>query len=167
MNFISSIFSETSTTLDKVIWSVFIGAVIASVMFWFNQRVIGRAVRELVKRGALSADNALTLENAGINNFFVRRALCKKDSTLRKVIYATSDKQKLKKDDFSSVGFYIPEELKIKAEVKYNAKNTTIPLIIITVIVMFLLALLCQKYLPILIDAYTGDSQKMYYERSK
>lgn len=148
----SSLWNSYDTTLDKVIWAFFVGIVIAAFAIWYNQSFIGGAVRRLIKKNADSPENALTLGELGLNNPLIRRALASSDSTLRKTVYAASDKKKLVKSDFSSVGFYVPKELKYRAEVRYKGKNTNVVVLIITIVAVFILAMLCQRYLPKLLD---------------
>ncbi|MBE6572947.1 MAG: hypothetical protein E7652_00970 [Ruminococcaceae bacterium] len=151
---ISDLWTADDSTLAKVIWAFYIGIVIASVVMWFTQKVLGRAVRTLLKKEIFSVDRALSLDEADINTFFIRRALKNKYSAMRKVVYCTVDKEKLTKEDWNEAKFYIPEEQKYKADVKYHGRNTSIGLIIITAVVMFIVAILCIEYIPMLLDLF-------------
>ena len=148
----SSLWTATNSTLEKVIWAFFIGVVLAAIMLWYNQRVPGSAVRALNSKKANSPDTALTLAELGCDNIFIRTALKRSDSTLRKVVYSTNNTAKIKKEDFSEARFYIPEEQKDRAEIKYKAKNTTIPIVLLTIVLMLILALLSLKYIPKLLE---------------
>ncbi|MBE6686756.1 MAG: hypothetical protein E7591_05935 [Ruminococcaceae bacterium] len=151
---ITSLWTEHNSTLVKVIWAFYIGIIIASVVMWYNQKIIGRAVKVLMKRSIFSPDKALTVKDAGIDSFFIRSALKKQYSALRRVIYCTVDKPRLNKNDFIGAKFYIPEEQKYRAEVKYHGKNTSFVMILITAVVMFFVALLCIEYIPKLLDMF-------------
>ena len=149
---IASLWVDTGSTLEKVIWAIFVGVVIASFMLWYTKGFIGRAARLLMKKEIYSPDKAMTLSELGIDNFFMRKALKNKYSALRKVVYCTLDKEKLAKDDFTEAAFYIPEEQKNRAYFKYRGNNTTLPVVIIVIVVMFILANLCIIYIPELLD---------------
>lgn len=149
---ISDLWTQTDNTLAKVIWAFYIGIVIASIVMWFNQKVIGRVVRTLLKREILSPDAAITAKEGGFSGFFVLRALANEYSALRRVVFCTVDKSKLKKKDFETAKFYIPEELKYRADVKYHGRNTSIVIIIAGAIAMFIMAVLCLEYIPKIID---------------
>lgn len=148
----TSIWTDTTTTLEKVIWAVFIGVVIASVMLWYSKGFIGRVARRLLKKEIYTPEKSQTLRELGYDNFFIRMALKNKYSALRKVVYCTVDKEKLKRDDFYAAKFYIPEEQKDRAYFKYRGNNTTLGVVIIVIIIMFIMAKLCLKYIPELLE---------------
>ncbi|MBR5516157.1 MAG: hypothetical protein IKU52_08145 [Clostridia bacterium] len=150
----TSLWSESNTTLTKVIWAFYIGIVIASFMMWYNRKIVGRAVRVLSKKGIFSIDNALTVKQAGIDSIFIKKALKKQYSSLRRVVYCTVDKPKLNANDFENARFYIPEEQKYRAEIKYEGKNTSLLMVLITAVLMFISALLCIEYIPKLLDMF-------------
>ena len=152
MNGFSSLWTDTVTTLDKVVWSVFIGVVIAALLLWYNRRVVGAVVRVLNRDNIHSPEKAKTLGEIGLNNIFIRTALKKSDSVLRKSVYTECEKPVLTREDFDSVKFYIPKELRNKSHYKYLSNNTTLPIIIIFIAVMFVVALLCIKYIPKLME---------------
>lgn len=154
---LASLWVDTTSTLEKVIWSIFVGSAIAAVMIWYSKGFIGRMPRALLKKEIYSPDKAKSLKELGFDTFFIRRALKNKYSALRKVVYCTLDKEKLSKEDFKEASFYIPEELKERAYFKYNGKNITIPLVIVFIIVMFIMANLCVIYIPELLDMMNNE----------
>lgn len=148
----SSLWSDTGSSLEKVVWSFFIGIVIAALLLWYNRRVIGAVVRALNYKKVHTPEEAKTLDELGLNNFFIRNALKKSDSVLRKSVYTDCEKEKLKTEDFKTVKFYIPKELRNQTHFKYRSKNTSLPIIIIFVIVMFAVAVLAIELIPKLLD---------------
>lgn len=147
-----SLWLDTTTTLEKVIWAIFIGIVIASVMLWYSKGYIGRIARRLLKNEINIPEKAQTLKELGYDNFFMRMALKNKYSALRKVVFCTLDKEKLKRIDFYDVKFYIPDEQKDRAYFKYRGNNTTLAVVVIVIIIMFIMANLCLKYIPELLE---------------
>lgn len=151
---ISDIWTEVDTSLAKVIWSFYIGIVLAAFVMWYNQKFIGGVARKLLKREILSEEKAITVKEGGFKGFFVKRALRNEYSALRKVVYCTVDKPKLKKKDLETARFYIPEELKYRADVKFHGRNTSIVIIIAGSIAMFIMAVLCLEYIPDLVELW-------------
>ena len=153
MNF-ASLWADTGSSLDKVIWAIYIGTVIAAFMLWYSKGFIGKAARKLAEKNAHSPEEAWTLRELGMDNFFIRNALKNKYSALRKVVYCTVDKEKLKRDDFYEAKFYIHEEQKNRAYYKYRGNNNTLVMVLIVAVVMFIVADLCIEFIPQILDLY-------------
>ena len=149
---LASLWVDTTSTLEKVIWGIFIGSAIAAVMLWYTKGYIGRVARRLMRKEIYSEDKAVSLKELEMDKLFIRRALKNKYSALRKVVYCTLDKEKLKKVDFYEAKFYIPEQLKHRAYFKYDGRNINIFLVIIFIIAMFIIANLCVVYIPELLE---------------
>ena len=145
---LASLWVHTDSTLEKVIWAIFVGVVIASFMLWYSKGYIGKVARKLAEKQAHSPEDAWTLRELGFDNVFYRHALKNKYSALRKVIYCTVEKEKIGKEDFYEARFYIPEEQKNRAYFKYRGNNTTLPMVFIVIVVMFIMANLCIAYIP-------------------
>ncbi len=148
----ASLWTDTGSSLEKVIWAIFIGTVIAAFMIWYSKGFIGKVARSLANRKAHSPEDSWTLRELGLDNFFYRNALKSKYSALRKVVYATSDKEKLSRNDFYEVKFYIPEEQKNRAYFKYRGNNTTLPVVFMVIVIMFIMAHLCIRYIPEILE---------------
>lgn len=151
---LASLWVDTGSTLEKVIWALFVGIVIASFMLWYTKGYIGRVARALAKREIYSSDKAVTLSELGYDSFFFRRALTYKYSALRKVVYCTEEKERLTRDDFKTAGFYIPEEQRNRAYFKYKGNNTTLPMVLIVIVAMFIVANLCVVYIPKILELF-------------
>lgn len=69
--------SETSFVAIKyIIIGIALGIVLASVSALYNRRVLGKFIRELIKKGATSPETALTLSELGFDkNPFVKYSL--------------------------------------------------------------------------------------------
>ncbi len=151
MNF-SSLWADTGSSLNKVIWAIYIGVVIAAFMLWYTKGFIGKVARFLAEKKAHSLDEAWSLRELKLDNIFIRNALKNKYSALRKVVYCTLDKEKLSRNDFYDAKFYIPEEYRNRAYFKYRGNNNTLPMVIFVAVVMFIVANLCVKFIPQILD---------------
>lgn len=139
-------------TARFIVVGLFIGLSIAIFMTVFNKRVLGDLARRIIDAGALSADSALTLDELGVGNSFVARIAVKWSTSLRRVVkcreeqtYADEletrraeheqrrkDGEKLPKFketeykiDVRNDRFYIPEDMKYMAEIKFEKKGAT------------------------------------------
>ena len=77
-------------TLEIIVWSMFFGVLLGSLLIFYNRNVLGAFIRVLLENGATSPSTAKTLEETGfLNNFFVRAAL-RTRGTYRRIIHASS-----------------------------------------------------------------------------
>lgn len=148
----SSLWTDTGSSLEKVIWALFIGISLAAILLWYQKGYIGRLSRYLYSKEIDDKEKALTAKEMDFKGFFFRRELSNKYSALRKVVYCTNDAEKIKKNEFDEARFYLPKETRDRAYFKYRGRNTTIAVVISGIFVMFIAANLCIKYIPSVID---------------
>lgn len=158
-NKITSVFQplwqDSGSSLSHVILSFLIGAVIASFMILYNKRAVGGFVRTLLKKGAASPDSALTLAECGYEKaYFLFSALKNPDSGLRRAVSVAGKEGKLTSKELPELRFYIDEEDRYHAEARYDAKNTSIVIVILAVIALSVVAYLCIKYIPELLSMF-------------
>lgn len=136
-------------SLPMVAIAVVIGMCIAAIAAIFNKRYLGDFARTLISAEALSPETAQTLEQLGyLKNTTIRSSL-KNGTTLRRVVKCVEEEQyynamKEKREEFeqtntnpkvkfkeipykidvSTAHFYIPEDLKYTAELKFEKKGT-------------------------------------------
>lgn len=140
------------TTLNIVIWSLYIGFLIGIGITVFNRVVLGGLVRKLVERNANTEGGALTITELGCSNLFVRSAL-RNGSTLRRIIRMVGETEdKRIKEDISTARFYIPQENIHRAEVIYGMSGTNFVSIILSVFAFLLVAFLSFAIVPNLIQ---------------
>ncbi len=177
---------DTMITVRNIILGMFIGVIIASLMMLHTKRVLGAFVRKLLRDEIFSEEKAVRLATTGyVTNFSIRRAL-RKGNTLRCVVRcreeeehkramerAESEHEKEREKDPSlpkfipntytvdpdADHFYIPEEKKYQADMRFDKKGTTwlafIGIIIVSVILFCALMLVIPEILE-LIDALAG-----------
>lgn len=137
--------SSSMVSLQTIVFAFFIGINIAAVMSVFDKRVLGDFARTLIRDEALSSDRAKTLMELGYFKNTAIRSSLRSGHTLRRVVkcveeeeyYASLEQkrqeieasgQKFKsvpfKIDFETAHFYIPEQLKYTAEIKFEKKGT-------------------------------------------
>lgn len=141
--------SGSMFSFQTIVIGFIVGAILASLSYIFNKRVLGDFVRALLSVEAHSPDRAQTLEQLGyLKNTTIRSAL-KRGASLRRVVKCveeeaylaeqeqkrlqfeasrTDPKQKFKELPFvmdpSTAHYYVPEELRYTADLKFEKKGT-------------------------------------------
>ncbi len=149
-------------SLEIVVWGLFIGFVIASLMAVYNKGLIGGFIKALLSNECTSEESAKTISELGYGtDYFVKNAL-RTNTVLRRFVVrvdyvlprpegeeAATDETTPEKPpkvertrggheiiDFETARFYIPEELKYRAEVRYARRGTNVVSLIVTVIIL-------------------------------
>lgn len=140
------------TTLNIVIWSLYIGFLIGIGITVFNRVVLGGLVKRLVDGGANTEGGAMTIAELGCSNVFVRSAL-RSGGTLRRIIRMVGDtEEKRSNEDIKKARFYIPEENIHRAEVIYSLSGTNFVSIILSVFAFLVVVFLSFVIIPNLIQ---------------
>ncbi len=168
-------------TLRLIIWGVIGGLAVGTLISLFGRRIPGVLVRELHRAGADCAEKAVTLDELGLKkNFLLRRAL--RDGTpLRKYALLANEADFVTKEpkkkgfgrvmrkifslppaqakrilDFDRARFYMPDEQRYVAEVRYNGKGATLTGVVLSLLLLLGIGFLLQWLLPDLISAFRG-----------
>lgn len=129
-----------------------IGMVIACFMGSFNKGTLGQFVRDLISEECFSPESAKTLTELGYLKNTAVRASLKRGYTLKSVVRCVEeDNGTLITHDnkngtvsFNEAHFYVPEELKYRAAVRFAGKKTSklvyifLPVIAIALIIFFI-----------------------------
>ena len=147
-------------SLEMIVWSLCAGLGIGAVASFVNRRIVGDFVRRLLKEGVHTPEAAVTLADMGFSkNLFVRMAL-KSGKPLRRLVYCGNEDEMVVRHpsdskfavgarrlfsveaepeivtDLARARFYIPEDLRITAELRYEAKGTTLPNLILSIVLL-------------------------------
>ena len=138
-----SISPASGVTVRNVILGIAIGIIIASAMSVHTKRGIGGFVRKLLRHECHSPESAKTLSDLGyFQNLSVRRALTRGVSLSKLVVCRElqenvkdggftdgTDKKESKAPpreiDFATMHFYIPEDLRYRAAVRFDKTGAT------------------------------------------
>lgn len=149
--------------MTAVVWIVFAGICFASFYAFYQRQIVGGLLRSLLKSGADCPENAKTLSEIGYGDGIKRRfaeRLLKKGSVLRKSVDATEEMQAdpkshhpdelfVKKEMFSSEArFYVTEEKRHIAEIRYDEKGTDVSALLLSIAASFAAALVVIALLP-------------------
>ncbi len=147
-------------TLAQIVTAIMLGFILASALMLYERRYIGGFIRGLLKGDAHSEETAKTLSDVGYGKSgILKSTLRKRDSAVRKLVRYTgevreeaySNEKIVMKDDipFEHAAFYIPPDLKNRAETRYDAKGTTVRNFIISVIAALVGGALLIRLLPV------------------
>ena len=145
-------------TLELIVWSICAGLMAGVIGSYISRRVIGAFPRRLIKDGIHTPEAAVTVTDTGFGrNFLVKRALREGGSLRKMVILANPGDFPAKEDGparkrlfrilsmespvrrkltWDKARFYLPEEDRYTAEVKYEAKGTSVGGVILSVILI-------------------------------
>ena len=165
----------TLVTLKTIIIGLTFGLILASFITIYNKRYIGGFVRKLLKEECLSSEKAKTLAELGYSKSFgVKHAIGSNGTLVRWVRCVEEDQfnaemdqkreefdeahkndtkpPKFKKIDFKrntkTMHFYIPEEKKYAADIKFDSKGANWRSFILVTIVSILLCAFLSYTLP-------------------
>ena len=161
-----SLGAGAAATAKTVVYAIAIGIIVAAAMAVYTRSVLGGFVRKLIKEGANSPETAKKLSEVGFfRSAAIRRELAR-GVTLRKVVrcpeedafLATTDKTEKKKGkqgkpesfrpDFLTARYYIPEELKYRAEIRFEKKGSDWGMFAIVMVMAVVIAALIGFFLP-------------------
>lgn len=162
-------------TIKNLIVALGIGLCLAAFATVYNKRVLGGLVRKLLKSEALSPDRALTLGELGaVKNPLLRYAV-RKSVSLRRVVKCREEEDflaeqskrreeyeekrmedkslpKFKEEKFEldpdNDHFYIPEEMKYTADIKFESKGTSLFGAIVFTVIMAIALCVIIYFLP-------------------
>lgn len=147
----------TDTTVRNIIIGMLFGMIIAACLSAYNKNVYGKFIRELIKRESFSPESALTLQDCGVfRSPSVRGDLLRGGSLAKLTRCVQRDELEEEKrgefrPDFLTAKFYIPEDLKYRAEFRYDKKGFGKMSLVLTVAASVLTAYLLCRFLPALL----------------
>lgn len=159
-------------SMDMIVWSLAGGLAIGLLCSFFHRRAIGALVRKLVAAGANTPDTAITLAEAGRGKDPLLRYLLRTGTPLRRVILCANEDEFVRRapsdsrgarfarklfsreaeekvtTDFGRARFYLPEELRIAAEVRYDDEGTSVPSLLVSLVLIAAVAAAALYLLP-------------------
>ena len=151
-------------TIAMIVWAIYIGIMIACFVAVYQKNVVGKFVRTLLSAQATSPETAKNLEELGYGKKLGIRRHLRGKTALSSIVYEQGkDLQKDKdgnilpairdKVNFARDKFYIPDELKHRAEIRFEKKGTSFWWTIAIGIVLFFVAIAAVQFLPWFLEA--------------
>ena len=136
--------ADARATLSWVILGVGLGIILLSLYSFYQRHVLGGVLRLLIREGALSEESAKTAAELGLAEKRFLLFAVKHDATLKKMILRVSGEEER---------FYLPEEQKYRAEVRFEEKGGVLSLIV-TAVLTLAACLLIIKLLPAVLGVF-------------
>lgn len=167
-----SVGTGASSVAQNLILAIIVGVILATGMAVYTRSVLGGFVRALLKSGANSTENAKKLSELGYFRSAAIRYELSRGVTLRKVIRCTQEDAFLAEEaakaevaegegksqnpyttkrfrpDFLTAQYYIPEDLRIRAELRFEKKGSGWGLFVLIAVVVVIVAALLGRFLP-------------------
>ncbi|MBQ3014301.1 MAG: hypothetical protein IJD75_04095 [Clostridia bacterium] len=151
-----SVTEQTANIVNKIIPALIIGIIIAAIATVYCRHVVGQFVRTLIEKEALSPESGVTLFDTGaFRSTVVRRELCR-GAFFKKVVRCREEEAFIAEKgsdtsyqiDFTRDHFYIPEELKDRAEIRFNPKGSSWLTVVLTAVLTPIVVGLICRFLP-------------------
>lgn len=150
-------------SVKLLVWALFAGFVFAALLAIYQKRLVGGLVKTILSAGATSEETAKTVSELGYaTDWFVKNALRTDAALLRTVSRIDKElpegeapkKTRSGRDviDFETARFYIPEEKKYRAEIRYARKGTDFVAFGICVVIFIAAAFAAIFLIPDLIQ---------------
>lgn len=151
--------TNSVTTLNIIVWSLFIGFIIAIGITLYNKIVLGKLVRTLIEKDATSPERALTLGDVGAANPLIKLALRRGGSLRRVVRIIEENAEGDAKEDIETGKFYIPDECMHRAKTVYDKPETSVFSVLLAIIAFLILAMVAFIAIPDIVQliANIGD----------
>ena len=151
-----SVTEQTANIVNKIIPALIIGIIIAAIATVYCRRVVGQFVRTLIEKEALSPESGVTLFDTGAFRSTVVRRELYRGAFLKKVVRCREEEAFIAEKgsdasyqiDFTRDHFYIPEELKDRAEIRFNPKGSSWLTVVLTAVLTPIVVGLICRFLP-------------------
>ena len=160
MNAILSVFSVATREYEKIsfsaadastatvlIWGICLVIILSSLYAFYVQKVPGRVARTLLRLDAKDADSAKTAAELGIKQHALAMLALTRSTALRRIVQATDEEEPR---------YFIPEELRYRAEVRYDKKGNGLFGLLMAIVLSVALALLLINLLPMVLGLIDG-----------
>lgn len=130
------------TMLSLLVIGLCIGISLAALITFYQRNIPGGFVRALLRAEALSPEKAKTLAELGYEKNRLVGFELRHGTVMKKTVQQTG------KGNDTAVRYYIPEELKYRAETRYQKKGNGPLQLVFTIALSFGLAILLIKLIP-------------------
>lgn len=134
--------AASARNVQFVVWGMCIGFFLASLFSLYQRFVVGIPVRRLLSLQAFSAKDAKTAAELGLKEGGLLHRALAKNAALKKLLKASEEEPPR---------YHIPEELKYRAEIRYEKKGNPIFQILLCAILSLAIGILLIKLIPLLL----------------
>ena len=128
-------------SVEQILWGLCAGLALALIYTFYIKRVQGGLIRRLLAADALTEGSAVGLAALGYKNGVLLRHALREGTPLSAVVQSTPDGR-----------YFIPAEKEELAEKRYGNEGMSMFVMLISILVLFAVALVCVYVFPELID---------------
>ena len=128
-------------SVEQILWGLCAGLALALIYTFYIKRVQGGLIRRLLADDALTEGSAVGLAALGYKNGVLLRHALREGTPLSAVVQSTPDGR-----------YFIPAEKVELAEKRYGNEGMSMFVMLISILVLFAVALVCVYVFPELID---------------
>ena len=128
-------------SVEQILWGLCAGLALALIYTFYIKRVQGGLIRRLLAAGALTEGSAVGLAALGYKDGVLLRHALRGGTPLSAVVQSTPDGR-----------YFIPAEKVELAEKRYGNEGMSMFVMLISILVLFAVALVCVYVFPELID---------------
>ncbi len=178
---------SSMATLRNLVFGLLVGVITASLFIVIDKRVLGAFVRKLLSEDCTSADKAKRLCELDFATKYVIRNGVRRGTTLRSVVRCREEEEynaqiALQREKYEAMRaedkslppfkeipyevnadedhFYIPEEKKYSAEMRFEKKGTTwlgFALVIVISVIAFIVLIFALPEILKVVDSFVGS----------
>jgi hypothetical protein len=152
----------TKRVLDKhhslgflMVLGFMFGFLAAAVFIYLQKRSLGSFVGQLLKEDCLTPASAKTPLALGCNRSTLLRSEWKRRGAITRYVHCVEEEgasdESNQKMDFSNMHFYIPEDKRYTAEVRYERRGSKLRSLLLVMVATVALATVVCIFLPVLL----------------
>ena len=160
-------------SLEVMVWCLCGGLILGALGSYFTRRDASLLIRKLIEDENFTPDRAITLEEAGLASNLPLRLSLRTGKPLRRLLTCVNEadfpkkkcsfirrfftgEREIVQTDLKTARFYLPEEMKYRAETRYNVKNVTPLDLILSVAILIAAGFVAIYAAPKLVDLLGG-----------
>lgn len=160
-------------SLEVIVWCLCGGLILGALGSYFTRRDASLLIHKMIGDEIFTPDRALTLEEAGFAANLPLEMALRTGKPLRRLLVCVNEEDFPRKKcsflrrfftgerevvltDLKTARFYLPEEMKYRAETRYNVKNVTPLDLLLSVIILIAAGFVAIYAAPKLVDLLGG-----------
>ena len=136
--------ATTARNVQLVVWGICIGFFLASLFSLYQRFVVGAPIRALLRAQAFSKESAKSGEELGIKQGSLFGRILEKNTAVQRLV------KRVEKTD----AYYIPEDLKYRAELRYEKKGNPAVQVLLAAILSAAVGVVLLKLIPLALSMF-------------
>jgi hypothetical protein len=146
---------NTAGNIRSLVLGFMFGFLAAALFIYLQKRSLGSFVGQLLKEDCLTPASAKTPLALGCNRSTLLRSEWKRRGAITRYVHCVEEEgasdESNQKMDFSNMHFYIPEDKRYTAEVRYERRGSKLRSLLLVMVATVALATVACIFLPVLL----------------